>query len=462
MSSLKLLDLIRRAFGSRFVNQTIGTKTNIVKPGRFDTNAPTKALYNPKAFENDQTYDIIESQLMEYAPFQLSNKNSREVANYQANLEMYLKARNKRAGGSTEFVQAEEGTGEIIDLKTKSKVDDEGILSLKEKFGLPEGIDPNSERARFIQRLQRAETGSAEAESIAQEALEKIIGRGARGPDPFTEGTRRAVMRKILLNDTRINLPDDLRKSLKNFDDLKGPGMDEVDPLIVFEKFYVRDNNKLEALDDIIEGARTPEEAANEFLTELDGFDLVKTKQKPVVRESIDDELRELEDQEILGEDIDPDELAKGGRVGFKFGSGGKGIKSIIKMMSEKFGKDALKTADQVVVPDEVLSKTQRELQELDELRELYDNPMEFVKTVTPKFYERMELKIKYPGITDELIEKILADDNPQRKAEVLATMDEAFKMMEKGMSSDAILNAFKKTPRTKNAGGGLNYLMGM
>ena len=24
------------------------------------------------------------------------------------------------------------------------------------------------------------------------------------------------------------------------------------------------------------------------------------------------------------------------------------------------------------------------------------------------------------------------------------------------------ILNAFKKTPRTKNAGGGLNYLMGM
>ena len=130
--------------------------------------------------------------------------------------------------------------------------------------------------------------------------------------------------------------------------------------------------------------------------------------------------------------------------------------------MSEKFGKDAVKTADQVVVPDEVLSKTQRELQELDELRELYDNPMEFVKTVTPKFYERMELKIKYPGITDELIEKIMADDNPQRKAEVLATMDEAFKMMEKGMSSDAILNAFKKTPRTKNAGGGLNYLMGM
>ena len=526
MSSLKLLDLIRKAFGSKFVNQTIGTKTNIVKPGRFDTNAPTKALYNPKAFENDQTYDIIESQLMEYAPFQLSNKNSREVANYQANLEMYLKARNKKAGGSTEFVQAEKETGDIIDLKTKSKVDDEGILSLKEKFGLPEGIDPNSERARFIQRLQRAETGSAEAESIAQEALEKIIGRGARGPDPFTEGTRRAVMRKVLLNDTRINLPDDLKKSLKNFDDLKGPGMDEVDPLIVFEKFYVRDNNKLEALDDIIEGARTPEEAANEFLTELDGFDLVKTKQKPVVRESIDDELRELEDQEILGDDTDPDKLATGGRVGYAAGSGlklakflkskGKDLATEVKRavddiipsgdskydadvaidnmlddlgvdrdmfdekdimniygmaynsivegsmpkglasMITKKGKGEIKMADEVVVPDEVLTKTQREIRELD------DDPMEFVKTVTPKFYERMELKLRYPGISDDLIEKIMIDDNPQRKAEVLATLDEAFKMSEKGMSADEILNAFEKTPRTKQAGGGLSYLMGV
>ena len=316
MSNLKLLDLIRRAFGSRFVNQTIGTKTNIVKPGRFDTNAPTKALYNPKAFENDQTYDIIESQLMEYPPFQLSNKNSREVANYQANLEMYLKARNKRAGGSTEFVQAEEGTGEIIDLKTKSKVDDEGILSLKEKFGLPEGVDPNSEQGKFIRDLQRVEAGSAEAEALAKEGLEKIfgVGRGARGPDPFTEGTRRAVMRKILLQDTRIKLPPDLKNSLKNFDDLKGPGMDEVDPLVVFEKFYVRDNNKLDTLDNIIDGARTPEEAANEFLTEFDGFDLVKTKEKPVVRESIDDEIKELEETEILGDDEVPrDDKASGG-----------------------------------------------------------------------------------------------------------------------------------------------------
>jgi hypothetical protein len=317
----KLLELMQRAFGKMFVNQIVGTKANVVKPQKFDVNAPTKSMYSPKAFENDKTFDLIESQLMEYAPFQLSNRNTQEVANYQANLEMYLNARNKKAGGSTEFFQ-EESAGDVIDLKTKSKVDEKGITSLKEKFGLPEGVDPQSERGQFIQKLQRTETGSPEAEKLATEGLENFFGfgRGAKGPDPFTEGTRRAVMRKILLQDNRIKLPDDIKNSLKNFDDLKGPGMEEVDPLIVFEKFYVRDNNKLEALDDIIEGARTPEEAANEFLTELDGFDLVETKQKPAVREGLDDEIKELEETEILGDDDLPRDDKAGGGLSYLMG----------------------------------------------------------------------------------------------------------------------------------------------
>ena len=140
-------------------------------------------------------------------------------------------------------------------------------------------------------------------------------------------------------------------------------------------------------------------------------------------------------------------------RVGFKFGAGKEGIKGILKMMNEKFGKDAVKTADQVTLTnDMVLAKeTKRALEELKDY-----------KDIAPQFYQRMTLKLKYPGISDELIAKIMADDDPQRIAEVMATMDEAFKMMDKGMSSDEILSAFKNTPRTKNAGGGLNYLMGM
>ncbi len=213
----KLLELMQKAFGKRFLNQIIGTKTNVVKPQRFDVNAPTKSLYNPKAFENEKTYDLIETQLMEYAPFQLSNKNAQEVANYSANLEMYLKARNKKAGGSTEFVQAEEGTGEIIDLKTKSKVDEKGIASLKDKFGLPEGVDPQSPRGKFIQALQRVEAGSPEAEKLAREGLESFLGFGreVQGPDLLTEARRRAVVRQILLEDIELIYHQRLEKFKK-------------------------------------------------------------------------------------------------------------------------------------------------------------------------------------------------------------------------------------------------------
>ena len=278
----RLLELMQKAFGKNFVNQIVGTKANVIKPQKFDVNAPTKAKYSLKAFEDDKTFDIIESQLMEYAPFQLSNRSSQEVANYQANLENYIKARNKRAGESTEFVQPKEETGEVIDLKTKTKVDEEGIASLKERLGLPEGVDPQSEQGKFIQKLQRTETGSPEAESTALQALEQFFGfgRGARGPDLVTEGKRRAVVRRVLLADDRINLPEDIKQSLSNYDDLRAGGKEEMDPLKIYDQYYERNDTKFEALDNIIEGARDEMEAAKEFIDEFDGFDLIKRDDK--------------------------------------------------------------------------------------------------------------------------------------------------------------------------------------
>jgi predicted transglutaminase-like protease len=145
--------------------------------------------------------------------------------------------------------------------------------------------------------------------------------------------------------------------------------------------------------------------------------------------------------------------MANGGRPGFKFGTGKQGVKGLLEMLNKKFGKDVVKTADKVTLTDEMLfEKDNKRL--LEELKDY--------KEVAPKFYQRMSLKLKYPGISDDLIEKIMADDDPQRIAEVMATMDEGLKMMEKGMGTDEIISTFKKTPRTKNAGGGLNYLMGM
>jgi len=110
---------------------------------------------------------------------------------------------------------------------------------------------------------------------------------------------------------------------------------------------------------------------------------------------------------------------------------------------------------------------------ELDELEEFLDQDYKRVKAEqadleyeknlkgledlgASKLAERLKLKQKYPGITDDLLDKILIDDNPQRKAEVLGSLDETFKMMEKGMSPDEIIDAFKNQSRTKQADGGI------
>jgi hypothetical protein len=79
---------------------------------------------------------------------------------------------------------------------------------------------------------------------------------------------------------------------------------------------------------------------------------------------------------------------------------------------------------------------------------------IESAKQLAPKMVERLQLKAKYPGIDDDLVDKILIDDNPQRKAEVLATLDEAFRMMEKGKGTDEIIDTFKNQNRTKQASG--------
>jgi hypothetical protein len=270
-------------------------------------------------------------------------------------------------------------------------------------------------------------------------------------------------------------------------------------------------------------------------------------------------------DQQMLDElerrDADPDKTygpvlaADGGRIGYKVGTGKKGVEGLIDLIRNKFGKKSITTADKAPIPpktlerdmfkkadenfknkrmltddeyqdfldevggadqleaydfdgtvgdakriireqkrymddmeleykkgnldpgpgekgrkeflqkklDEVEASGDQRLMTSDEIEELSsldsDSQMDVVKTLAPKMVERLQLKKKYPGITDDLLDKILIDDNVQRKAEVLATIDEAFKMMEKGKSADEILDTMKNVTRTKQADGGITRI---
>ena len=92
------------------------------------------------------------------------------------------------------------------------------------------------------------------------------------------------------------------------------------------------------------------------------------------------------------------------------------------------------------------------------------DDEMATVKKLAPKMVERFELKKRFPGIDEELLTNIIEDPNPQHKAEVIATLDETFKMMQTGKGPEEIIDILEQSKKTRkdNAQGGLNYLMGM
>ena len=81
-----ILQILQEMYGSKFVRDLIGTRTNVVKPKQFDSNAPTKNTYSEDAFKDPKLLDTIEEKLIEYAPFQIANRNVREQENYLANL----------------------------------------------------------------------------------------------------------------------------------------------------------------------------------------------------------------------------------------------------------------------------------------------------------------------------------------------------------------------------------------
>jgi hypothetical protein len=179
--------------------------------------------------------------------------------------------------------------------------------------------------------------------------------------------------------------------------------------------------------------------------------------------------------------------LASGGRVGYAYGSGlklaqllqkaGKSLKQAIKEAVDNINPTGDKKLDADMAVDDMLETYSIDRDAVDgyDILNAYDeayktiaNPktMSEVETleamganITAKTLELVE---KYPGLNSDLARKIASDPDPQRQAEVISTIEQAFELMKQGKSSDEVLDIMKQmTDRTKQAGGGLSYLSG-
>jgi len=163
------------------------------------------------------------------------------------------------------------------------------------------------------------------------------------------------------------------------------------------------------------------------------------------------------------------DEVARvkksmGGRIGYAVGSLPKSIQKLVQALNKKFGKDTVKTADEIDRPKNVQAFDDFETRNpnVESSEDIID--ADEVRKIAPKLVERFELKQRFPGIDDELLTNIIDDPDPQHKAEVIATLEETFKMMQTGKGTDEIIDILEQGKKTRkdNAQGGLNYLMGL
>ena len=388
-------------------------------------------------------------------------------------------------------------------IKTTSELNQQAKDLGLEFKGLKSESEDLQTSVEELQGLAKKMKDEAEAnKKRALQDLEDFISTGGQplkkkddkflGGSMHEEGQLRTGIRQFLQTEYkngRLKL-DDLDKERV----MQYSPMSEHDPILVFKRIYgdeaYKKAGEFPGAFEIGENFKHYEEIFRENM----GEDLLKVKDKKYVGDGtlvLTDEVYEP----IPDDDVP---FAKGGRASF---AGGKLVSEIIAAIVKKEPIEAMKEVNKVIgkkgkyknltdddvnkivegTDDWIMQRDPDNLYVYDDGKTIYDDDLtkeqliekesramdkademsveDSLKTLeglgATQTAERFRLKQKYPGITDDLLDKILMDDNPQRKAEVLATIDEAFKMMEKGKGPDEIVEIFKNTKRTKNAKGG-------
>jgi len=374
-----------------------------------------------------------------------------------------------------------------------------GITSIKNapKKEIPDqasGIMATEESTPLMSRLEKG------AETL----------RGFKQPGmDLTTGMARTAAR-VILDNAGIKVPE------------------KVDPLEVIAKEFGGDvlMDLKDVAEELIEKERTGKitESMGEFLESRGMFNLQRGRTDAPQGMS-DEELEQIKkqvDQEKMLKDFDPKdrtENSMGGiqRLQFKLG-GTKKLLALIKEIKKLSPIEAMKEVNEVVakrgkyenlsdtevktifdetndhiferdVPadefavrfdeevdlpegvdprDTILPMGKKILDDVDEAYGVTPDMKKELDAMTgmgaPKMAERFELKERFPGIPDELLTRIIDDPDPQNKAEVISTLDQAMELTKQGKDTDEIISILEriKKSRKDNSKGGLQYLMGM
>jgi len=394
----------------------------------------------------------------------------------------------------------------------------QGIESLKTKIGKGEK-EVIADLQKFVDDIptRTERTSSAEKDFVR-------MGAANFGDSVQAEGARRAVVRQLMRDDPDyFLLPPETADSISRSLDLGRSGANYPDPLVVFRNIGNFTRKELEQIDDVINESPFDDitvisERVKKFIKKIrpDGFrpgfrsgksvkgimalinkrfgkdtmkiaDEIDRPEAAKLRDEFkafsertrkltDEEYAELE--EIYGDSLpypmetvgDAEKFVAGQKAyeaamfaDYKAGKldpkpGESGRKKFLEKKAqeaEMSGDSKLFTADEA---EELASMKQYGGPKTDDY---YRQSLQIevnklpIEELTPQ-----ALKIKYPGIPDELSELIGTDTNLQRKAEAIAAIEQALALKGAGKSADEVIAILKGEPKTKMSKGGLAKIL--
>ena len=325
-SGLTLLQKLQKLFGARAVSDMMGQTTNVQTLAK-GTNNPFANTFSSKYLaKNKDGVEEASKVIIENMQYAFGNKNARQMKNFENNVDTLY---------NIKFPQKNTGTkqAEILDLKTKKPVTEEGIASLKTDLGLPEDVSPNSPLGELLleQRRLKKQLNTDMRNVMKKEELKKTKGdifmditkASAKPVNIEREGQVRTASREFLNRELKlgkIKLKPEETKSILQ------PSGGGTDPIDILRTYYGED--VLDALDNLAPKFMQAEKYSDYIKIMDNNLDksFFKPRKDPSIRQSYtDDEMRDIvnKKEDDLGDklknlpdDIDPDAMAQGGIAG--------------------------------------------------------------------------------------------------------------------------------------------------
>ena len=289
-----IYDLLKKLYGSRFVQSLFGTRSNVEKlPTKND---PRKVMYDANKLMDDTAALMLAKEKVKDVAAFVPKMNDAELKMFETNLKAVAMGEGKLEG-----IEKVDMVSDVIDIKSGQKIDESGIKSLVKDQNTP----------RFLEVMEGPEKGrQLNINEFFDMMMPKNPARRGGPLDPAT-GITRTAARSIL--------------------DKKGIEIGKKDPLDVFRENFGQDalGDVANLADELLEiekrGGKFKE--MDEILEREGFFDLKVNKDAP--KGMTDEQLQELikkedervsKDEDAIREIFDPEDpptnKASGGLAG--------------------------------------------------------------------------------------------------------------------------------------------------